>query len=512
MVKLNFTILCLLFCGTGVLFGQNFNRPVPRQVPSYEFVQYDSSYTGYYLTAPFRLGANAGGTDALQHALILDANGYLFWYLSVDVRSLPDFKYHPKQQLYSFVKFRNPKNAFFMLMDTHFELVDSFTTVNGILPDIHDFQITAGNTYLLAGASDSIMDLSAYLFNGMPGSPATHAIGFVVQEFDEDHNLLFQWNSNDYIHPTASYLFYGYSAANFDYCHGNTIEEDTDGNLLLSFRHLNAVYKIDRHTGKVLWQLGGKTSSFTFPNDPGFSGQHDVRRLPNGNISLYDNANMAAPPRISRAVEYALDTLTWTASKVWEYKHTPGFFSPAMGNHQTTADRQHLIHYGLNYRPHPSFVQTDDAGKVVAKMYFADTVMSYRSFLFDLPLADIQRPVITCAQNNGTVTLFAPQGYERYEWSTGETAASITVQQTGTYQVWVNQGIGMLGSEPFHIQQLDQACPVSSVGSAAGVENQTIIGYYDLLGRAITSPQGPVSGTQIYIVQYADGRSKLMVQ
>lgn len=511
MVKINVLFTVLFLFETIALFGQNFNRPVPTQIPPYEFVQYDSSAGGYYLATPFSLSANAGASVLPRTVMILDSSGYLFWYMPLDARNLADFKYYPAHQLYTFVKFKGPKNAQCLVMDPDFKIVDSFTTVNGILPDAHDFQISANKTYLVAGASDSIMDLSAYLFGGVPGSPNTHAIGFVVQEFDEDHNLLFQWNSNDHIHPTAGYAFYGYAPAAFDYCHGNTIAEDSDGNLLLSFRHLNAVYKIDRQTGNIIWQLGGKNSSFSFPNDPGFSGQHDIRRLPNGNVSLFDNANMAPPPRISRAVEYTLDTLNWTAVKVWEYKYTPPFFSPAMGNHQTTADRQHLIHYGLNYRPSPTFVRTDDQGNRISELFLADTFMSYRSFLFDLPVDHIQRPVITCSQDGGIITLSAPAGFDRYEWSTGEKSGSITVQDTGAYQVWVSRGMGMLGSEPFFIQDLDHVCPLSGTDAAAVPESRTITGYYDLLGREMPPPPYPGTGSQIYIVRYADGQAILKV-
>jgi len=302
MFKLRFLTTSLFLFATATLFGQSTVRPAPAQVPPYQVALYDSSYQGFYLTAPFKPGANAGGPAIPQPLLILDSKGYLFWYMLVESRSLLDFKFNAEQQRYQFVKFINPQQVQFVLMDTGFNPVDSFTTVNGILPDIHEFQITKNKTVLLSGVSDSIMNLGAYLFNGVIGSANTRVLGFVVQEFDAGHNLLFQWDSNDHIHPGATYSNYGYNAAAFDYCHGNSIEEDTDGNLLLSFRNLNAVYKIDRQTGEVLWILGGKSSSFVFDNDPGFSGQHDVRRLPNGNISLFDNANQAPPPRVSRAV------------------------------------------------------------------------------------------------------------------------------------------------------------------------------------------------------------------
>jgi hypothetical protein len=355
------TICCCFLFLASVASAQPVQRPVPAGVPAYSFEVFDSTVNGYYLATPFRFGA-ANMTGVLP-LIILDAQGYLLWYLPQNARNLINFKYHPEQEIYTYGKSTaGPLSLRNHVLDKHFQPLDSFATVQGVEPDAHDFLPTSNQTYLVAGAKDSIMDLSAFLFNGTPGSPTTHAIGFVVQEFDEDHNLLFSWNSNDFIHPSEAYGFYGYNANNFDYCHGNTIEEDTDGHLLLSFRHLNAVYKIHRQTGAVLWKLGGKSSSFTFTNDLGFSGQHDVRRLPNGNIALFDNANTSPPPRISRAVEYALDTLTWTATKVWEYRYQPGFFSPAMGGHQTTETRQHLLSYGLIFRPHPSFVLTNDAG------------------------------------------------------------------------------------------------------------------------------------------------------
>lgn len=500
----SFTVCIVLFFTTLGLSAQTFNRPVPTGVPPYEFARFDTAFHGYYLTAPFSLGSNAG--PGVKPAMILDSDGYLVWYAPVKALNLLDFEYTPEHQQYSYIRFRTPSNVQFMVMDAGFQTVDSFTTVNGFAPDPHEFQITAGQTYLLPGISDSIMDLSGFLFNGMPGSANTHAIGFVVQEFDKDHNLLFQWNSNDYIHPAKAYQFYGYNAANFDYCHGNSISEDSDGNLLISFRHLNAVYKINRSNGQIMWQLGGKTSSFSFPNDPGFSGQHDARRLPNGNIALFDNANMSAPPKVSRAVEYSLDTVNWVAQKVWEYKYNPGFFSIAMGSHQTTADRLHLTSYGLSFRPNPSFVLADDAGNVLSELYFQDSSMSYRSSVSDIPFDNTQRPSIACVQNGSTVTLSAPAGYTRYEWSTGEQSSSITLSETGVYQVWVNHGAGMIGSEPRLISSLTNACAVSGTKiPETGQEEPVVLGYYDLLGRKIALP-GP---GQLYVVRYKNAWSKI---
>ena len=481
------------------------NRPVPAGIPSYEFTRFDHDDHGYYLTAPFKLGAAVPGgpTAAL---MLLDADGYLVWYQQPKAVNLLDFKYDPVNKRYMYVRFRAPNDLWFMVLDTGFQLVDSFTTVNGWPADVHDFQVAAGPSYVLPGVSDSVMDLSAYQFNGMPGSAQTHVTGFVVQEFDTAQQLTFQWNSNDFIAPTEAYGFYGYAPGNFDYCHGNSIEVAPDGDFLVSFRHLNAVYKIRRSDGSVAWRLGGKSSSFAFPNDLGFSGQHDVRWLPNGHITMFDNANMTAPPRRSRAVEYELDTVNWVATRVWQYRYQPGFFSSALGGHQTTAERLHLINYGLNYRPNPSFVLTDDDQNLLSALFFQDSVMSYRSSLFDVPFDTLQRPQIQCTRDSGTVILSAPPGMDRYEWSTGEHGPAIALSGPGTYQCWVGAGAGMFGSKPFVVADLSEACPLSGTAEPeGGSARPTVSGYCDVLGRQVLVPEPG----QLVVVRYRDGRSVL---
>ena len=66
-------------------------------------------------------------------------------------------------------------------------------------------------------------------------------------------------------------------AAPFDYFHLNSIDQDSDGNLVISARSTSAVYKIDHSTGKVIWTLGGRYSSFKLGAGAATAFQHDVR-------------------------------------------------------------------------------------------------------------------------------------------------------------------------------------------------------------------------------------------
>ena len=76
----------------------------------------------------------------------------------------------------------------------------------------------------------------------------------------------------------------------------NAIEIDHDGNLLLSSRFQDEVSKIDRNTGEFIWRLGGQNDQFEWLNDTlKLAYQHDVRVLPNGHITVFDNGNRRAP-------------------------------------------------------------------------------------------------------------------------------------------------------------------------------------------------------------------------
>ena len=93
--------------------------------------------------------------------------------------------------------------------------------------------------------------------------------------------------------------------------------------------------------------MGGPLNQFTFINDPmnGFKMQHDVRRLDNGNISLFDNGVTHEPP-ISRAVEYIINENNKTAELIWEYAHPDNILGLAMGSVQRLTNGNTLINWG----------------------------------------------------------------------------------------------------------------------------------------------------------------------
>lgn len=432
----------------------------------------------------------------------MDSNGYVFWYLDNNAFSNIDFKYFPEDSVFTFARSASG-NAYFHILDLNMNEIGMLSHTNDVDGDAHDIQILPNGHYIIGCLKDSVMDLSGFNFSGTPGSATTNVNACVIQEFDESFNLVFEWNSLNHIHPTECVdSIYGYNPLNFDYCHFNAIEQDDDGNFLLSFRHLDAIYKIDRTSGNVKWILGGKSNQFTFVNDNGFSGQHDIRKLPNGNYSLFDNANSSPIPRKSRGVEFALDTINMTATKTWEYIHTPSFFANAMGNHVTSENEDHLLGYGLVYRPNPNAVIVDDGGNVSTLLMYTDSVMSYRTHWQQIPFP-FQQPEISCSNTGSGILLSAPPGFTNYVWNTGETTSSILVNIPGTYLVWVNQGEGMLGSQPVILNNINLDC-ISSVFDEEPTSYQSNIKYVDLLGREV---KYPIEGN--FYIKFNNGKGTL---
>ena len=205
-------------------------------------------------------------------------------------------------------------------MYNHYAIIDSFTSENYWM-DNHEFQLLLNGNALLGVRAYRTVDLSQIIEGG---SPVAQVEDYIIQEIDQNKNIVFEWNSADYFELTdAPHI--DLTSQHIYYVHANAIEIDTDGNILLSSRHMDEITKIDRQTGDIIWRLGGVNNEFTFLNDSldfqhsiptPFCYQHDIRRLTNGNITIYDNGNYKHPKYLGM-VEYKLDELNMTATLTW---------------------------------------------------------------------------------------------------------------------------------------------------------------------------------------------------
>jgi hypothetical protein len=298
----------------------------------------------------------------------------------VDNTGTPHFTRQMTTVCYDFKRQPNGRLTYwdskFHVLDSSYALVEKIECRNGYSTDPHELQFLPNGHALLLGFDVQPMDLSKVVRGGRTEA---NVIGLVIQELDQQRNVVFQWRSFDHfqIGDATNIEFSDYT---IDAVHGNALDVDKEGNILLSSRNLDEITKIDRNTGAILWRLGGKNNQFTFINDTvGFSRQHDVRVLPNGNITLFDNGNYHTP-QYSRALEYAVNSQKKTSTLVWYYRNSPDCFGNALGSVQRLPNGNTLIGWGAE---NPTLTEVTPGGTKVLEMTLPFGVYTYRVYRFD---------------------------------------------------------------------------------------------------------------------------------
>jgi hypothetical protein len=277
----------------------------------------------------------------LRPVIILDSSGEEL-FSEVWPMQGNDFKVNDNNK----ITFYDLETNGWMVMDSLKNIVDSVYCVNGYVADPHDFLALENGHYIMFA-----YDLQPYAMDTVVegGDPEAIVEGLVIQEVDADHNLVFEWKSWDHFHITDNqYLPLNLPILTF--IHANAIDVDYDGHLLLSSRNLDEITKINRTTGEIIWRWGGTQSDIAFVNDYPFTYQHSISSLGDNRYLLFDNGNYSSlytgVDNVSRAVEYELDPINMTATKVWEFVHPDSLFCPTQSSVQRLPNGNTLIDFG----------------------------------------------------------------------------------------------------------------------------------------------------------------------
>lgn len=447
-----FTVL-LLFCFTSA-FSQYF---------PYSISVYNTASIGYYLMTPTK---NQNNTQYRPSLNILDGKGNMVFYRVATQGNFTNFKLQQNGKM----TFSNRNKNF--VLDSNFQVKDSIICLNGFDTDNHEFIILPNGHYVLLGSETRTVNLSGYnYFNGQPGSTTASVKGGIIQELDENKNLIFEWKAFDHFQFDDVDSSWLNSPQNVDWTHCNAIEVDTDGNYLLSSRFFNEITKISRATGAIIWRLGGKKNQFTFTNDNlKLLGQHDLRRQPNGHITVFDNGRMGGVPIIhpARAIEYQLNETNKTATLVWSYSQNPNAASSFTGNVQRQANGNTVMSFGGLINSVNPLVVLNSAGNKIFEISFPDTAYSYRFFNYETFPFSLRRPEISCYSENGNYYFEAPASYQSYKWNTGDTTRRIQISQPGDYQVFVNYGMGYMGSLVKSVLNAQNPCESIGITNISG--------------------------------------------
>ncbi len=319
----------------------------PSYLPVFSVERPGSPQPGYTMVAWTNL--NTGPAPGLftdqNAALIVDQDGRVAWYKEFPGHIVLDWQRQPDGSYTAAADQAIPWNTeSYRQFDKLGNELRTWSLTGDSSIDDHELRLLPNGDALLFATNSRTMDLS-----GVGGQPNATVLGNLLIRVNSSNQFVFQWDAFDHlpaiddldpqIDPTTDWV---------DWTHGNAIDVTADGNYLMSFRNISQVVKIDSRSGAVLWKLGGSDGNFTFVDDPlnGFSLQHGIRELPNGNLLLFDNG-ASHNPQQSRAVEYQLDLNARTARMVWQYDANPALYAFAMGFAQRLQNGNTLVTYGI---------------------------------------------------------------------------------------------------------------------------------------------------------------------
>jgi hypothetical protein len=333
---------------------------------------------GYIFIAPKKKVAQGG-------PLILDNRGRVVWFLPVDRRGVTDFRvqHYRGRPVLTWWRGKSADGSRlgrYSIYDSSYRLIAYVRPGNGLSGDMHEFVITPRNTALMT-LSHRVRVKSRSVLEG------------ALQELDiRTGRVLFEWHSIDHVPLVESYYHLPRNSdRTYDYFHINAIDVDHDGNLLVSARNTHTVYKISRRTGRIIWRLGGKRSDFELGPGVAFGWQHDVRRRPDGTLTMFDNEAAPKLRRQSRGIVLRVDERHKQVTLLHTFVHTPPLVSVDQGNMQKLSNGNYLVGWGHQ----PYVTEFGSHGKTLLDLRFGRTgVDSYRAYRFPWVGRPRSRPAV----------------------------------------------------------------------------------------------------------------------
>ncbi len=339
----------------------------------------------------------------IEHGpMILDPHGGLIWFDPVNgiASNFSVQTYRSRPVLTWWQQLSNHVGED-VIMNSSYRTVAVLRAAHGYSADGHEFQITPQGTALVEAYVPVKRDLAS-----IGGSRDGVVDDCVIQELAiPSGRLLWEWHSLGHIPLRDSYLR-PTGHATFDYFHLNSIQQLPSGDLLISARHTWGVYEINRRTGRVIWELGGKHSSFSLGPGAHFSWQHDAR-LAGGTLSLFDDGTDGPSRQESQSsvkfLRLDLHSHPMRATLVRRYTHTPALSTISQGNAQLLPNHDVVVGWGAD----PEFSEYSPSGRQILEGSFAVGVNSYRAYRFDWTGDPGTRPSVAASGSSGAVTVYA---------------------------------------------------------------------------------------------------------
>ncbi len=422
----------------GVATTEYWVRCLPHDFPRLLTTVHGAVLPAYYLMGTLFTGSKT------PYAMVLDGNGVPVWYAAASgsgVTCVDDV-------VSGSISFQPTKPPYPFEIDQLSPFATTYVHTADPSMDGHELRVLQNGHYLvfsipiIGGVDLTGMSLPLPDGGGLALGKNSQIIDCKIDEFDPATGVVvWTWVGLDHLDPVRDSTMpelatngYGvpYDGGVVDPFHCNSIDVDpANGNLLVSGRHMDSIFYVDRSTGEILWKMGGsikKGVANVAVSDP-FLRQHDARLLPgfsttcsgaSGQVSVFDDeTGFGYLPPVAPARGVVYDVVVGNpeggpipeggcgeagfvaggdggiASVAWQYKGE--YTSRIMGSFRIAGSR--VIGWGQGIGncwrtggcgPNLAFSVVDDAGNDLLDFAFTDGNVSYRAVPVPLAALDLE--------------------------------------------------------------------------------------------------------------------------
>lgn len=469
-------------------------RCLPSDFPALTVTRPGNPPPGWYLTGNVGSAMGSG-----TYAMILDSNGTPVWYQKTAgqgaINVTPLAKNVAAWSSDPGPGFGTDPDAAFTIYDLSTQQTRRLTTSTKPL-DFHELlPLANGNYLLLASPLRPAMDLRPL---GLGRNQTI--VDCVVEEVTATGRRLWRWRASEHLSVAESLHPFPVTVDRqqaYDVFHCNSIDRDaSSGDLLLSLHNTDAVYRIRRSSGRIVWKLGGNSvladreQHLEVRGDPEgtFHGQHDARFQPGNDVSLFDNHTWYVGA--ARGVEYHVDTKAGTATLVWEYQSPDGDHSAATGSFRRYhGGNDNLVTWG--FKANTLFTEVDGRGSLLLNMGFPNGEAAYRTL--KTPVSEFDLDVLrrTAGLPSGS-SPSAPRVFTVGVSSSGPGfGSSVTITGVGLAET-TSVRFGARDASSFAVQSDSVITAVAPPGSGT-------------VGVTVTTPGGTAGATPANALVGSDG-------
>jgi EmrB/QacA subfamily drug resistance transporter len=294
-----------------------------------------------------------------------------------------------------------------VIVNQHYQPVARLRATGGWVITLHELVVRGHDAWVTVNRNLP-KDLSHYggAYNGA-------LIDSAVQEYDlNTGKLLYTWDALKHIPLDDSYASLPTNGFPWDAYHVNSIQIPGDGTFVVSMRDTWAVYRVNIATGRIMWTLGGRHSSFTFGPRAQFAWQHNVAVYPHSPyLTMFDDhccqitggGTYVSPTAPSRGLVLKLDTTHRRVSLAGQYVHGSGIDVDYMGSTEPLAGGNEFVGWGSR----PYFSEYSASGKLLLDGVLPGPDITYRATVQPWVGLPLYPPAGAVRRNHGQTTVYA---------------------------------------------------------------------------------------------------------